>query len=185
MARTLIVDTEFTGFTKDSKILSLALVDIETGGHFYVEIRDTLEDVLEEDVRSRLTCAQIDTFMEKAGLMDCRVAEDVLRQLSPAEHGMSLEEAAMKTRLFIEHYGEPVVLASDAIEWDHQMLIQLLDETGNWPSCTSKLMSQMKDISIESDALVFGGMDDFPHHALKDAQILADACRDLAAARSN
>lgn len=183
--RTLIVDTEFTGFHADSKILSIALVDVQSSEQVYVEIKDTLEEILEEKVAGRLTCAQIDTFMDRAGLMDSSVAEDILRQMNPGTHGMSLEEAAVKIRRFIESFGEPVQLASDAVAWDHAMLLQLLAETGNWPSCTSKLMSQMKDISVESDALLFGGMGDFPHHALKDAQILADAYRAISTVRGN
>lgn len=183
--RTLIVDTEFTGFTKDAKLLSIALVDVETGVQVYVEIKDTLEEILEEKIPGRLTCAQIDSFIEKAGLVDTYIAEDILRQMNPGAHGMSLDEAAVKIRRFIESFGEPILLASDAVAWDHAMLLSLLEETGNWPSCTSKLMSKMKDISIESDALVFGGMGDFPHHALKDAQILADAYRAISTVRGN
>ncbi len=182
--RTLIVDTEFTGFTADAKILSIALVDVQSGEHVYVEIKDTLEEILEEKIPGRLSCAQIDDFIEKAGLVDTYVTETVLRQLNPGAHGISLDQAAVKIRCFIESFGEQVVLASDAVSWDHAMLLQLLEETGNWPCCASKLVSQMKDISIENDVLSFDSVDDLPHHALKDAKILADAYRAASTVRS-
>lgn len=169
---TLVFDTEFTSFRADSKIISIGIVDPETGRHFYAEILDTIREMVggKEPTAQNLIAIN-DDFVGQFTI------DNVLPQLDIDQHGMSRADAAKGLIDFVTSYGEPVRLACDGRQWDFAMLEQLLEDS-EWPKCIKRIMSEVVDLSEEHDALLFGGHE-FPHHALKDAQILADACREM------
>lgn len=157
MRKVLVVDTEFTNFTSieslatDAKLISVAVLDPVSGEYFYAEV-----DGWEES-----DCSEF-------------VVEHVLPQLN--DFPVSIEEAAHGLKQFLAQYDD-FVFASDAVECDHVMLCQLFG--GSWPKGCSDLMSSMVDLYEESDSIIFGQSGDpFPHHALLDAQILANASLD-------
>lgn len=171
--RTLIVDTEFTAFTAEAKLLSIAVVDVLTGAYFYAEITDPVFSAVGA-VNGQLSNDQRQGLLN---IYDDFVIDTVLSQFNYAVHGISLEMAAHKLKAFLEGFATPVQLASDAITWDYPMLEQLLANA--WPNNLPRLMSQMIDISAESEAYWDATTEENPHHALKDALKLAAVCREI------
>ncbi|MCJ8169354.1 3'-5' exoribonuclease domain-containing protein [Atopomonas sediminilitoris] len=141
----VFIDTEFTDLKADALLISLALVS-EEGSTFYVELNDHWHEH---------QCSEF-------------VRENVLPQLNLAEDGMSLSEAALALRSFVESLDGHVEVASDAPVWDSMMLDQLFSASGvPWPG---RLQRKFKHVGHLRDDLPDSL---FPHHALEDARQLA------------
>jgi hypothetical protein len=89
----LFLDCEFTQLNQSAKLISLALV-AETGQEFYVELTDTY---LVED------CSDF-------------VIQHVLPQLHLHRHGLSLIDAQVSLREFLNGFNDPLEVCSDAPE---------------------------------------------------------------------
>lgn len=140
----LVVDTEFTGFSDDAKLISIALVSPADGGHIYVELRDgwSIDD-----------CSEF-------------VRENVLTKLDLERRGVSTATARQQISCFIKSFSADVVLASDSPAWDGHLLRQLLDvETDGLAFEFSML-----DLSMLADDEEQG----IRHNALSDALSLAE-----------
>tara|TARA_R110001606_G_scaffold355628_1_gene506662 strand:- start:10387 stop:10839 length:453 start_codon:yes stop_codon:yes gene_type:complete len=98
---------------------------------------------------------------------DCSdfVLEVVLPQLDLSTHGRGTEQARIKLLEFLEELG-PVEIISDAPRWDWPLLMWLAGPAG--------LPANVTQGEIWGDVVIdyFGA--EPPHHALKDARLLAD-----------
>jgi len=168
--RTLVVDTEFSSLDSEAKLLSIAVVDVQSGAYFYAEILDSLPDDI-GSLNGALSDEQLQILGESFGFF---VVDNIFPLFDYAKYGMSMAEAASGLHTFLMGFAEPVQLASDSRVWDYPMLEQLLGD--DWPSCVPRIQSQMLDIVAESETLRETA--ELPHHALEEAQMLVELCRE-------
>lgn len=137
------LDTEFTSLNRSEARL-ISLALVAPGGkEFYVELPDAW------------TPADCSAF----------VIETVLPQLDEAKHGRTIEQARDELFAFLQSLG-PVEIITDAPAHDWPLLLWLAGPAG-LPA----------NVRPEPDALRLDFADysgeEPPHHALKDARILA------------
>lgn len=135
----LVIDTEFTEFQDDAKVISIALLNPETYDYCYVELTEGW--VVDE-------CSDF-------------VQEHVLPHLDPVENGATLEGARKAILEFLGRY-DSVRLMSDAPGWDYQMLKQVLGSA--WPAHVQGLggMLNLSEIVLDQGW-------EWQHNALRDA----------------
>ena len=156
----IFLDCEFTQLNQDSKLISLALV-AESGEEFYVELTDTYS------------------------VEDCSdfVIQNVLPQLDPLQYGQSLVGARASLRRFLGRFGDELEVCSDAPYWDWKFFCDLVcTDHQPWPV---QVVNQPTDLTslfnqVNEDALDGLELSDPPHHALLDAQMLAELFKILA-----
>lgn len=156
----IFLDCEFTQLNQDSKLISLALVP-ESGDEFYVELTDTYS------------------------LQDCSdfVIQNLLPQLDPLQYGLSLAEARVSLRSFLSGFDEELEVCSDSPHWDLEFFCDLVCadhqpwpvQVVNQPTDLTSLFNQVNEEALEGLEL-----SDPPHHALLDAQMLAELFKILA-----
>lgn len=149
----LFLDTEFTGLTRDAKLISLALV-AESGEEFYVELTDGY------------------------GVEDCSdfVVETVLPQLDIKRHGQTIAESEALLQKFFQRFDVDLEVCSDAPVWDWPFFCQLARKDGVWPS---NVLTEPTDLSgLYSGAVLTADLENLllepPHHALADARLMRD-----------
>jgi len=159
-------DTEFTDFVIDPALISIGFV-ADDGREFYVELNDTFDEPM---------CSWF-------------VIEAVLPSLWGAEYEMSLKDLSKKLKEWIEDFGEPVNLFSDAPTYDWQWVFEIFDRTGcEWPSNLVRRCKNTQDLEgagarekynrayegFWSSNLEAGAV---RHHALWDARCIRYAHR--------
>lgn len=141
----IYLDTEFTSLNRyRAKLISLALV-VPGGPEFYAELTDTL---------SPADCSPF-------------VTDTVLPLLDHAVYGRTTEQARAELLAFLQILG-PVEIITDAPDHDWPLLLRLAGPTG----LPANVHPEPGLLSIDLDADYAG--DEPPHHALKDARLLAD-----------
>ncbi|MDZ4201914.1 MAG: hypothetical protein U1C96_07200 [Gallionella sp.] len=137
----IFLDAEFTDF-QNSKLISAGFVT-DAGEELYVELTDT--------------------WREK----DCStfVLDTVLPLLEGGDVAMTEAEAAGWLRTWIESFGQPVLIISDAPQLDWPLITHLLRD--GWPKnlathCASMLVDDYDYFEENPDAT--------RHHALHDAR---------------
>lgn len=160
----LFLDCEFTQLNQGTKLISLVLV-AETGEEFYVELTDTY---LVED------CSDF-------------VIQHVLPQLDLHRHGLSLIDAQVSLREFLNGFNDPLEVCSDAPEWDWDFFCQLAYVKYEWPSHVANLSTNLIQLLRHLEASDLGDepIPDLPHHALLDARLLAELYQCLSTNGSN
>lgn len=160
----LFLDCEFTQLNQSAKLISLALV-AETGQEFYVELRDTY---IAED------CSDF-------------VIQNVLPQLDLQRHGVSLIDAQVSLREFLNGFNEMLEVCSDAPEWDWEFFCQLAYVKHEWPIHVANLPTNLIQLfrHLEANDLGDAPIPDLPHHALLDARLLAELYQRLSTNGSN
>lgn len=156
----ILLDCELTQLNQDSKLISLALV-AESGEEFYVELTDTYS------------------------VEDCSdfAIQNVLPQLELLQYGESLAGARASLRKFLGCFGEEVEVCSDAPHWDWKFFCDLVcADHQPWPV---QVVNQPTDLTsffnqVNAEALEGVELCDPPHHALLDAQMLAELFKTLA-----
>ena len=104
------IDTEFTDLTDTFgpiKLISAGFV-AENGTELYFELTDNYQEI---------DCSEF-------------VIENVLPHLNNQKFGMTSKEAAQKLSEFILSFGEPVILGSDAPDYDFNILAEFMREQG-------------------------------------------------------
>lgn len=151
------IDTEFTDLSDafgPIKLISAAFVP-EDGKELYFELTDSY------------------------GENDCSdfVAEHVLPHLDNKKYGMTSKEAAAKLWEFILSFGEPVILGSDAPDYDFNVLAAFMRE-----QCYSEFKAQVLDLRNYQINMLYEHYFDYQplairHHALWDARALASTAK--------
>ncbi len=107
----IFFDTEFTGLTDESKLVSIGFVDEKGARTFYAELSDTY---------------RIDD-----------VSEFALRAVIPLLEGnhslMSMRELGARLTDWFASFGEPVKLSTDSLIWDWPWIKQIFRQHGAWP----------------------------------------------------
>lgn len=157
----LFLDCEFTQLSKDTRLISLALVS-EARDEFYVELTDTYQ------------------------VEDCSdfVIQYVLPQLSLPRYGMSIVNAQAALSAFLGRFEEQVEVCSDAPEWDWEFFCQLAYVDHRWPGHVANRPTNLIHLfrHFEAYDIVDITLPELPHHALLDARLLAELYQRLAAA---
>ncbi|MHC8339309.1 hypothetical protein [Pseudomonas sp. HLT2-19-2] len=157
----LFLDCEFTELSRNSKLISLALVS-ETGDEFYVELTDTYQ------------------------VADCSafVIQNVLPQLDLPRHGMSLVKAQAALWVFLDNIEGPLEICTDAPDWDWDFFCELAYVDHRWPGHVANRPTNLIHLfrHFEGDDLGDVNLPELSHHALLDARILAELYQRLAAA---
>ena len=157
----IFFDTEFTSLTQDAKLISIGLVDESGQRSFYAELSNTwqLADV------SEFAKQEVIPLLE--GLVG--LGGDAV---------MTMHQLAGKLHAWIKGLGEPVMLATDSLQWDWPWILALFRD--HWP----------ENLSTEPLLLTMNYLDDFDgfeaaiqsayrgesgsglrrHHALDDAK---------------
>lgn len=151
------IDTEFTDL-RDAfgpiKLISAGFV-AENGKELYFELTDNYEEI---------DCSEF-------------VVENVLPHLDSRKHGMKSIEAASKLIEFIASFGEPVTFATDAPEFDINVLNAFMLNQGY-----SKFKAQVLDLRNHLIYMLYEQYFDYQplairHHALWDTRALASAAK--------
>jgi hypothetical protein len=154
----LFLDCEFTQLNQSTKLISLALVS-EAGEEFYVELTDTY---------------QVD---------DCSdfVIENVLPQLELQAHGVSLIDAQVALKTFLNGLDGSLEICSDAPEWDWDFFCQLAYVNDRWPRNVVNKPTNLIQLfrHLEADDIGDVTLPELPHHALLDARLLSTLYREL------
>lgn len=140
----LFLDCEFTRFSAQAKLISLALV-AEDGRGFYVEV--------------------IDTWRED----DCSdfVKRIVLPQLWGGDYAMPIIEARSTLLRFLATYDEELEVVTDAPIYDWELFCELVYGDGRWPRNVRNYPIDATTLSPTNEG------EELPHHALLDAWIIA------------
>lgn len=157
--KTIYFDCEFTdlvGITHDIKLISAGFVS-ECGKEFYFEL---LDHYTEEE------CSDF-------------VVEAVLPHLDPVSLGMPASTAAAALKEWLESFGEPVQLASDAPGYDWPLVAELLQDHGQWPSNLNPKCANVNAGNVDPKIEIYFECQPMAirHQALWDARALASACR--------
>lgn len=138
----LFIDAEFTDFI-DQRLISIGVV-AENGEELYAELSDTYTE------------ADCSTF----------VLDTVLPLLECGDARMTERECAGWLHAWIESFGQPVILISDAPQFDGPLVRDLLGLVG-WPK-------NLADHCIRFDGDDYDYFEENPdatrHHALHDAR---------------
>ncbi len=96
---------------------------------------------------------------------DCSdfVREIVIPQLDRAAYGRTTEQARVELRDFLLRHG-PMKIISDAPDWDWPLLLWLAGPDGLPGGIVAGRISRSIEVPFDGEA---------PHHALKDARMLA------------
>ncbi|NWC78112.1 hypothetical protein HX823_28925 [Pseudomonas sp. P7759] len=137
----VVLDCEFTDLSAQARLISLALVAV-TGEVLYVELPGNYE------VR------QCSTFVQ----------ERVLPQLKPEQWGLEWEEAQSEVARFLKSFAQPLVICTDAPEWDWPFFCRLAVAGRRWPV---NVIARPWGLSCPVMT-----SDEVQHHALADAQAL-------------
>lgn len=152
----IYLDTEFTdlvGIVVPIRLISAGFV-AKNGQEFYFELTDNYQP------------------------LDCNdfVREAVLPFLDTAKHGMMRAQAASRLRCWLEAFGEPVQLASDAPGYDCPLIAGLFEEYG-WPANLSQNPHTVNAGNVQQEINNYFTCQPMAirHHALWDARALAYA----------
>lgn len=156
---TVYFDTEFTDLVAiecDLKLISAGLVAPD-GREFYFELTDNYR--VEE-------CSSF-------------VLEGVLPHLNADKHGMTCAQAAATLSAWLEAFGEPVRLATDAPGYDWPLISTLFEDHNCWPATLERKASNVSVGNVQQEIENYFACQPMSvrHHALWDARALAYAAR--------
>jgi hypothetical protein len=143
----IFFDTEFTDLGIDPRLISIGCVS-EDGREFYAELDDTYE------------------------IKDCSefVKLAVLPQLA-GNIRMSMFNLALQLGDWIEHFEQPITLATDSLNWDWPWVSEIFHEPGTWPENLDRrpdVLVQHPAFNLALERAHTAGLR--RHHALDDAK---------------
>lgn len=153
------LDTEFSDLVDTFgpiKLISAGFV-AENGQELYFELTDNYEEI---------DCSEF-------------VIENVLPHLNHSKYGMTSKEAARQLSEFILSFGEPIILGSDAPDFDFNILAVFMRDQGFKVSefrareldLRNKLVNERYENYFDYQPM------SIRHHALWDARALAEAAK--------
>lgn len=153
---TVYFDTEFTDLVAieyDIRLISAGFVAPD-GREFYFELSDNYKE-------------------DECSLF---VVEGVLPHLDIGKHGMTCAQAAAKLSAWLEAFGEPVRLATDAPGYDWPLIAELLEDH-SWPANLERKPFNVNVGNVEQEIENYFTYQPMAirHHALWDARALAHA----------
>jgi len=159
----IYLDCEFTdliGVVSDIKLISAGFV-AESGNELYFELPGNYD------------ASECNTFVHEA----------VLPYLDAAKHGLPAADAAQRLKDWIESFGEPVTLATDAPGYDFALVAELLKDHGIWPSNLTNIPQHVDAGSVQQSIEDYFDYQPIAvrHHALWDARALASARKSVMA----
>lgn len=137
----VMLDCEFTDMSAQARLVSLALVAV-SGEVLYVELPGNYE------------VCQCSPFVQAR----------VLPQLKPEQWGIEWEAAQSEVARFLKGFAQPLVICTDAPEWDWPFFCRLAVTGRRWPA---NVIARPWGLSRPEMTL-----DEVQHHALVDAQAL-------------
>lgn len=150
----IFLDTEFTGLTVDSKLISIGLIDESGTQTFYGELCNTWQPT------------DVGEFTR----------ENVLPLLEGGAALMTMSELSLRLGKWLEGFGEPVRLATDSLAWDWPWIQRIFEIPGTWPANLDNTpvlltMNYLNDFDQFSHAVERSFADGLRrHHALDDAK---------------
>ena len=124
-------------------------------------------------------------LIDNYAVSDCSmfVEDEVLPHLNSAKHGMTGIAAAQSLKAWIEGLGfADLALASDAPQYDFELVKELLNKHDCWPKNLAKegvdLKLAFKNVDIDfrmEEYFIYQPLA-IRHHAMWDARALAKAC---------
>lgn len=153
------IDTEFTDLTDTFgpiKLISAGFVS-ENGRELYFELTDNFTEI---------DCSEF-------------VIENVLPHLDNAKHGMTSVQAARQLWEFILSFDEPVILGSDAPDYDFNILASFMLENGYKVSELKARELDLRNKLVDERYEQYFNYQPMSirHHALWDARALAAAAK--------
>lgn len=106
----IFLDTEFSDFCIDPKLISIGLVS-EDARAFYTELEDAY------------TPAECSPFVQEA----------VLPLLQGGDARMPMHKLILLLGNWIESFEQPVQIATDSLSWDWPWIQELFCDPGTWP----------------------------------------------------
>jgi hypothetical protein len=150
----VFLDTEFTGLTRDAKLISIGLVNEDGERMFYAELSDTWQQNDASEFANR----------------------EVVPLLEGDAHSMPMRELGDRLHAWIMEFGEPVVLATDSLNWDWPWIVSIFNQHGAWPPNLDHqplllTMNYLNDFDAFESAVKTAFVSGLrQHHALDDAQ---------------
>ena len=167
----LFMDSEFTGLTQDTSLISLALVD-EDGNSFYAEFSDYNQ-------------SQCDDWIINNVLTHCRwleTEEDPFTRQHESQRQVFGDSAYVEAALrhWLDQYG-PVTIWADCPAWDWVLFAQLFGGALKTPQNVFYMphdlatLFSVKGFDPDISRIEFSGLNLTAHNALDDA-LMIRAC---------